>query len=209
MPKLDKDGNQIPEGKLPDNNNQPAEKLFSVNGKEVSWATLLESYNNLQKDYTQKSQELSEKNKSAWDEEQDKTKEILKNMGFATTEELDEFRDFKKSIESDKDVASKNKEFDDFISDFKTLTEPQKVILKDLKKLHTDKDYSEILKTTWFIDQAQIEKSKLSAAPLGWANIWLPAKQEEEKNIMDRPNVKKFWMLSKEEYNKKMESVWM
>jgi len=57
--------------------------------------------------------------------------------------------------------AAEEKEFNDFAGKFNTLTESQKSILKDLKIVHTDKSYDEILKTTNFIDQSLLEKSKV------------------------------------------------
>jgi hypothetical protein len=44
--------------------NQPENKLYSVNGKEISGDDLLNNYNNLQKEFTKKSQKVSEYEKN-------------------------------------------------------------------------------------------------------------------------------------------------
>jgi len=208
MSELDKKVEQTQEWDSTGSDNQPTNSTFSVNGQDMTWEQLLDSYNNLQKEFTQRNQKTADEKKNPWDVELEQTKKILKDMGFATNEELDEFKTFKSDIESKQSKDAEDKEFNDFTSEFKTLSETQKVILKDLKQLHKDKDYSEILKTTWFIDQAQLEKSKWNSKVL-WGNIWLPPTKDKEENIMDRPNVKKFWMLSSDEYKNRMKSVWL
>jgi len=74
---------------------------------------------------------------------------------------LEDFKKFKSEILTKEEQAKENQAFEDFASQFNTLTESQKTVLKDLKKVHTDKDYSDILKMTDFIDQSLLEKSKV------------------------------------------------
>lgn len=120
----------------------------------------------------------STKSTDSLSEEELKTKELLKGMGFTTQEELDDFKKFKSDIISKEEKATEEKEFNDFTWNFNTLTGSQKEILKDLKKVHKDKTYDEILKSTNFINDAQLEKAKQGKV-VGWDTIGLPAKKEK------------------------------
>lgn len=175
--------------------NQPPEnKTYTVNGKEVTAEALIENYNSLQSEFTKKSQKLSEYEKSnTWEQsEVDKTKAILKDMGFTTKDELEDFKKFQSDIISKEEKAKEDKVFDDFSSKFNTLTSAQKGIIKDLKKLHTEKDYNDVLKMTGFIDQSLLEKSKTWMV-MGWDNIWLTQPKEIQSinpKIAKRMNLK-------------------
>ncbi len=131
------------------------------------------------------------KNNSSEDEETAKTKEILKEMWFATTEQLDDFKKFQSEMLTKEQKAEEDKKFDDFTSKFNTLSDSQKTILKDLKQIHTDKSYDEILKTTNFVSESLIAKSKETQV-MGWDNIWLP--QPKEKQVMNPKVAARLWL---------------
>lgn len=161
--------------------NQPGGKqTYTVNGQEMTGDQILESYNNLQSEFTKKSQKLAEYEKgNSWeDDELSRTKEVLKEMGFATVEELKELKDFKDTVLTKEQQAKADQEFDNFASKFNSLNDSQKSILKDLKKVYPDQDYQEILKKTGFVDQSLLEKSKAGQV-VGWDNIWLPTQKEK------------------------------
>lgn len=165
--------------------NQPSEnKTYTVNGQEITAEKLIENYNSLQWEFTKKSQKLSEYEKgNDWkDDELDKTKQIIKDMGFTTAEELTDLKKFKDDVLAKEATSVKNKEFTDFTGQFNTLSDSQKSILKDLKTVYPDKSYGDILKTTNFIDQSLLEKSKGTQVMWGW-NIWLSKPKEVPKSI--------------------------
>ena len=116
-------------------------------------------------------------NSSKQDDELWETKTIIKELWFATTDELEDFKKFKSDILTREQKATDDKTFDDFTSQFNTLTDSEKNILRDLKQVYPDKEYSDILKTTNFIDQSLLEKSK-GWVVMGWDNIWLPRPKE-------------------------------
>ncbi len=165
-----------------------------ADGSEVT-IDELKSWYLRQSDYTKKTQALAEEKKSADNPELDQTKKILKDMWFATTEELSELKKFKEDIMTEKQKAAQDNEFNEFTNNFTSLSDSQKSILKDLKKVYTDKSYKDILKETWFVDQALLEKAKTSWGVVWGAMLWIPEKKEE---VSVNPRVaRKFWLKSK------------
>jgi len=165
-----------------------------ADGSEVT-IDELKSWYMRQSDYTKKTTALAEEKKSADNPELDQTKKILKDMWFATVEEISDLKKFKEEFLTDKQKLAQENEFNDFANDFKSLSDNQKTILKDLKKVYTDKSYKDILKETWFVDQALLDKAKTSWGVVWWASLWIPEKKEE---ISISPKVaKKFWIKSK------------
>jgi hypothetical protein len=49
---------------------------------------------------------------------------------------------------SEKQSQESDKEFTTFVSQFKTLSDSQKTIIRDLKKFQSDKSYDEILESS-------------------------------------------------------------
>lgn len=176
-------------------NEQPSnpDKIKLADGSEVT-IDELKSWYMRQSDYTKKTQTLAEQKKSADNPELDQTKKILKDMWFATVDEIADLKKFKEESMTEKQKQTAEKEFNDFASQF-TLDESQKNILKDLKKVHTDKSYDDILKSTWFIEQSKLEKAKTSWWVVWWEKLWIPIKKEEPS--INPKVAKKFWLKSK------------
>ena len=196
MSELNKAGEQAQNGNSTAWDNQPSTQTYSVNGQEMTWDKLLESYNNLQTEFTKKSQKLSEFEKSNSNPELEQTKKVLLDMWFTTKEQIEELKQFKDQVLTEKQKQEQEQEFNEFVWKYNTLSDSQKDIIRDLKKVHSDKDYLEILKTTNFLDQALLEKSKT-----GWDikgdSLWIP--QPEKKEEINPKVARKFWLKSKSE----------
>jgi len=175
--------------------NQWADKLIKLQDWTEVSIDELKSWYLRQSDYTKKSQALAEERKNADNPELDQTKKILKDMWFATVDELTELKKFKDEVLTEKQKLAQETEFNEFTNNFSSLSDNQKTILKDLKKVYTDKSYKDILKETWFVDASLLEKAKTSGGVVWGASLWIPEKKEE---ISINPKVaQKFWLKSK------------
>jgi len=103
---------------------------------------------------------------------------ILKEAWVATLDDIADLKKFKEDTASEKARIAADQEFDSFAVNF-SLSDSQKVILKDLKKVHTDKSYEDILKSTWFVEQSLLEKAKISWGVKG-NSLWIPESKKEE-----------------------------
>lgn len=181
-------------------------KVTLSDGTEVSIEELKNWYLR-QSDYTKKTTALAEeKRKVSENPELDETKKILQEMWFTTKEELAELKRFKEDILTEKEQKEADAEFNNFAGQFKTLGDSQKNILKDLKKVYPDKSYDEILQSTWFIDQAILDKAKWTGS-VKWASLWV-AKPKEELKINPKVS-QKYNLKSAGEISKIRQQFWI
>ena len=157
--------------------------LFTVkvNGeeKQVTRDELINGYMR-QSDYTKKTTELSEEKRK-----------VLEGM-WLSEEDITDLKNFKDSVLSEKQQAEKDKKFNEFTSQFSSLTDSQKKILKDLSSTQPDKELQELVVEYWMIDQSLIEKSKWGNAIKG-DSPFLPKEEEKPKidpTIARRYNIK-------------------
>lgn len=144
--------------------NQPAAWKYKVNWKEMTPEQIIESYNNLQSEFTKKSQKLSEY------EKQGDSKEELEKKA--------------RELENTEKVKKEEENYNMFKSEFKTLSESQFKALRDLQKVNPDKSLEDIAKEYWMLDEAQINRAK-SNRVLMWNNIWVKSGKKEEVTISD------------------------
>lgn len=196
------------------NTEQPSntgiDKVALPDGTEVDIDELKNWYLR-QSDYTKKAQALAEERKkldTPENEEAAKTKQILKEMGFATVDELVELKKFKEETLTEKQKLAADKEFNDFANQFDELNDNHKKIIKDLKKVYSDKSYDEILKETGFIDEAKLSQAKSKQwLPVG-ASLWVSSKKEEV--VQPRPEVmKKFGLKPSSEISDIRSQFWL
>lgn len=78
-----------------DQSEKQSQKLYDISGQQITADQLAESYKNLEKDYTKKSNELAQLKKpvtestDSADDETQRAKEALKALGVVTDDELD------------------------------------------------------------------------------------------------------------------------
>ena len=152
--------------KQPDTNND-SKTIDLGDGQEVTLEELKKGYLR-QSDYTKKTQELASK-KTELSEEDEKALKVIKDAGFATVEDI---ANFKKEQEQNADLKNLITNVD--------LSETQLKMVQDLKKVNPDKSYADIANEYWVIDEAKLNKVK------GWFGVKgnsfaLPKKEEPYK----------------------------
>lgn len=171
------------------------EQLFTIT---VNWEEKkltreeIEKWFMMQSDYTKKTQALSEEKKNISNPELEETKKVLQELWFATIDELSELKKFRDETLSEKQKNQQEKDFNNFVSQFNTLTESQKNILKDLKKVYTDKSYDDILESSGFLDSSLLERAKQWRKAM-WDALWVS--KEKPKEVLVDPKIleKKGW----------------
>lgn len=158
-------------------------------GDEIQKVTIeeLQKWYMRQADYTKKTTALSEDKKKILDPELEQAQKVLQELWFAKTDDLKGLIEFKEQYLTEKQIQSANQEFEDFAKWYSSLSDAHKSILKDLKKVHSDKSYDEILESSGLLDQSLIEKSK-QARKIWSETIWLSV---EEKKASINPEVLK------------------
>lgn len=144
-------------------NNQP-DTTYKVNWQDMSGDNLLESYNNLQKEFTTKSQKLSEYEKQG--------------------NNADEVKQKAEQAEKADKVRAEEEVFNTFKSDYPTLSEYQLKTIRDLQTVDTSKSFDDIAKSYGMLDEAQIERSRGNRAVM-WNNIWVKSNQAPEVIITE------------------------
>jgi len=124
-------------------------KVTLGDGSQVSIEDLTKGYLR-QSDYTKKTQELSEKKKELNLSDEDlKTIDNLKKAGFATADDILNFK---------KEQADKES-----LSNFKSnvnLSDKHMKMVQDLKKVNPEKDYLDIAKEYGLINESALNKTK-------------------------------------------------
>lgn len=200
---LDKNGKPITEPNNP--SGEPSNSAVDLSTEveiQINWETKKVTLQELQNgymrqaDYTKKTTTLSEDKKKLLDPRLEEARKVMEEMWFAKVEDITDLIKFKDQFMSEKQSQESDKEFTTFVSQFKTLSDSQKTIIRDLKKFQSDKSYDEILESSWFLDQSLIDKSKTSRRIWG-ESLWIS--KEEEKASVSASVKKRMWIKSSSE----------
>lgn len=166
-----------------DQSETQSQKLYDFNGQQFTADQLAESYGNLQKDYTKKTQELTQLKKSdveSKDGSEDETvraKEALKKLGVITDDYLEE--KLEEKLKQRDEVVNQQRELDSLIADNPSLSSYKDAIVAIGK---TDKrSYYDIAVSYNFAAKDKLQRAKRSE-PTGA----MPNKvRKESKTIKD------------------------
>jgi len=150
-------------------------QTFSVNGQDMTADKLLDSYNNLQKEFTKKSQKLSDYEKLGSNEKaKDLTKDqqdiisSMKDLGFPTMEDLKSYSQ----------KANEEIELRDILAANPELWKYEKV----LRGLKTNKNsWEDVIDSYGLYDVTKIKKAKMPEI----VGEITPKKESERKSVMN------------------------
>ena len=165
-----------------DQSETQSRKLYDINGQQLSADQLAESYANLQKDYTKKTQELSQFKKpveesTSSEDETVQAKEALRKLGVVTEEAFEEKLEAK--LKQRDEVANQQRELDNLLTENPNLS-PYKEAIVAIGK--TDKrSYYDIAASYNFAAKDKLQRAKRSE-PTGA----MPSKiKPESKSVKD------------------------
>ena len=165
-----------------DQSETQSRKLYDINGQQLSADQLAESYANLQKDYTKKTQELSQFKKpveesTSSEDETVQAKEALRKLGVVTEEAFEEKLEAK--LKQRDEVANQQRGLDNLLTENPNLS-PYKEAIVAIGK--TDKrSYYDIAASYNFAAKDKLQRAKRSE-PTGA----MPSKiKPESKSVKD------------------------
>lgn len=145
------------------NDNQPEGKTYFVNGRDMTAEEVVADHKQLQKTLTEKFQAKAEDDKKI--------------------KKVDDAEKTLEDAEKDKTVRAQQESFNEFKTEFSTLSNSQFKIVSDLQA-NSDKTFEEIAKDYWMIDEAQLERSRANRW-ISWETFALPNKPQVKVEISD------------------------